>query len=562
MSSVKSFFHIRWVIYSLLAATCIILTWKSYGYVYTGIDDANIYFVYMKHLAEGQGFVYNAGGEKVEGFTSFLWTFFGGLIFLIFSKPEQIIFILNFVVLSTGLGYFLAKTDSWLKATFPISLHSICILSFLYLIPGYFDWCGITLLETGVWSIALLLGLVNIIDYEHKEGKEKRKSNYQLALWMFLLPGIRPEAVIFGGFFAMARVIQNFTNQKEKSSYLPFVGLISSVLILTLFRIGYFGYPLPNTYYAKVSSNKNLTIREGIGYFNQYSLKWNLLFFVLSANTVVSFLISTTILFIKSFRNLPSRKIFLISSLCLISLLIPLYSGGDHFFMGRFFQPLIPSMLFLLFYVFFLLASMLNHKKIASYTIKIMPFLIVCVFIYRNPVKVTDFVKGKKSDIFIEFEIVADMKDRAIKIEDFFKSNHTLPSVGVSAAGTFAYCYSGQTIDLMGLNNVEMAHKSRLKIGLKNHSSFNIEVFLKQKPDIYLYTYLIVKDPSQYPFRRDGFFDWIYRDIMDNKAFRDVYFPVWIEQKQTHMFMQTWISDDFMSKIDTNLYKVVVAEAP
>ena len=36
----------------------------------TGIDDANIYFVYARNLANGHGFVYNIGGERVEGFTS------------------------------------------------------------------------------------------------------------------------------------------------------------------------------------------------------------------------------------------------------------------------------------------------------------------------------------------------------------------------------------------------------------------------------------------------------------------------------------------------------------
>ena len=33
-----------------------------------GVDDANIFFTYGKHLAEGHGLVWNVGGERVEGY--------------------------------------------------------------------------------------------------------------------------------------------------------------------------------------------------------------------------------------------------------------------------------------------------------------------------------------------------------------------------------------------------------------------------------------------------------------------------------------------------------------
>ena len=40
-----------------------------------GVDDANIYFVYMKHVANGYGLVYTISGENIEGFTSLLYYF-------------------------------------------------------------------------------------------------------------------------------------------------------------------------------------------------------------------------------------------------------------------------------------------------------------------------------------------------------------------------------------------------------------------------------------------------------------------------------------------------------
>ena len=38
-----------------------------------GVDDANIYMAYGRNVAAGHGMVYYAGGERVEGFTSFAW---------------------------------------------------------------------------------------------------------------------------------------------------------------------------------------------------------------------------------------------------------------------------------------------------------------------------------------------------------------------------------------------------------------------------------------------------------------------------------------------------------
>ena len=48
--------------------------WARFEYPRTGIDDANIFFVYAQNAANGHGFVYNVGGERVEGFSSLLWT--------------------------------------------------------------------------------------------------------------------------------------------------------------------------------------------------------------------------------------------------------------------------------------------------------------------------------------------------------------------------------------------------------------------------------------------------------------------------------------------------------
>lgn len=48
-----------------------------------GFDDANITQVYARHLAGGHGFVYNVGGERVEGSTSLIWTTLNAAMFFL-----------------------------------------------------------------------------------------------------------------------------------------------------------------------------------------------------------------------------------------------------------------------------------------------------------------------------------------------------------------------------------------------------------------------------------------------------------------------------------------------
>ena len=44
--------------------------------------------------------------------------------------------------------------------------------------------------------------------------------------------------------------------------------------------------------------------------------------------------------------------------------------------------------------------------------------------------------------------------------------------------------YEGPIVDLLGLNNVAMAHSPGERRGRKNHAAFNRDVFYRQAPDL------------------------------------------------------------------------------
>ncbi|HSC39361.1 MAG TPA: hypothetical protein VLD19_15870, partial [Chitinophagaceae bacterium] len=93
-------------------AAAALLTWHSYNFASIGLDDANIYFKYAKNLANGFGFVYNPGGEHVEGFTSILWTVMvAGLYVIAGPGFEPILLALNFLLMAGTLLLLLRILD-------------------------------------------------------------------------------------------------------------------------------------------------------------------------------------------------------------------------------------------------------------------------------------------------------------------------------------------------------------------------------------------------------------------------------------------------------------------
>ncbi|MCX7878834.1 MAG: hypothetical protein N2510_09400, partial [Ignavibacteria bacterium] len=59
-----------WLLVLGFSIHCLFLSWS---FLFQNVDDAYISYRYGRNLMEGNGLVYNPG-EKVEGYTNFLWT--------------------------------------------------------------------------------------------------------------------------------------------------------------------------------------------------------------------------------------------------------------------------------------------------------------------------------------------------------------------------------------------------------------------------------------------------------------------------------------------------------
>src|SRR4051812_12442363 len=149
-----------------LAAITFFYWWEYKKPVY-GIDDANIYFVYMKHFAEGHGFVWEVGGERVEGFTSVLWTLIGALCYKLTPQHFPLLLlalntVLTFVTVFHVLLFVRRLNNTTHQA---IALTDVLILAMLFFPLGFIEWSLLTLMETGLWLFLIVNTTLLLCDY-------------------------------------------------------------------------------------------------------------------------------------------------------------------------------------------------------------------------------------------------------------------------------------------------------------------------------------------------------------------------------------------------------------
>ena len=188
-----------------------LLSWSINSKSWFGTDDANIYFVYMKNFSNGHGFVYNVGGEKVEGFTSLLWTLIGSVVFYFSSSAEKLLIVLNILLITFSLYKVVNYIDELANESQKIfSKQSILFLLIIAVTPGFIDWTVTSLLETGLWCFLLTITTLKIIQYD--AGANKINHYVSIGLLFALLILCRPESMLWVPLFIILNLIREYYN--------------------------------------------------------------------------------------------------------------------------------------------------------------------------------------------------------------------------------------------------------------------------------------------------------------------------------------------------------------
>ncbi len=480
---------------SLLIATW--LTYHLHGSPKTGIDDANIFFSYAENLADGRGLVYGHAGERVEGFTSMLWVLICALMFQLSGGGERGVFVISFLLLCITQVVFLTiirrQAASLGRRSWPYELvFFLLVLSS----PAYISWMTITLMDTCLWGT-----IVAFLLYLAVYPPESLCGRVLATCLVAIAPTARPEASLFVPLVVVLVWIRTRISTCSNFQWFPailFGAFALSLLTLTAFRLAYFGYPLPNTYYAKVSPSLVYNLFSGARYAGKFlaeSALISVFFLGLAVNAVLTF----GSFFSSARRSKPDvfgriRGLLAdpeptVSVVALALFIMPILTGGDHFALFRFYQPLFPVLC-----LWFVLSvgkieqsgSLLRAAR--DHSLRTLTIFLVCMTWFLSSAYTTSWVslRLKGSPIQHEFGIAQNGLFTGRKLGRLFRDLPDYPSIGVIVAGGIARSYPGRIIDLMGLNTSFIAHFPGDRRGVKNHAAFEKEAFWAIEPDILL----------------------------------------------------------------------------
>lgn len=284
-------------------------------------DDGIITFRAIENFLAGYGLGFNPF-IRVQAFTHPLWMFLLSLVYfvsgLFLPSLPNALFYITFIVsilLSTTAVYLLLTRVSR-PDVFSLGLTALT----LSLSNGFIDF-STSGLENPLTHLLLAVFLVIFL--------AERPNLLHLALISSLIALNRTDALLLIApalLFAWRKADNRGKALGRMAlGFLPF-------LLWTLFSLFYFGFPFPNTAYAKLNTgiSENLLVLQGLDYFLN-AINWDPV-------TVIGILLAGVALYLA-----PEKKFLAIFGGAALYLIYIVWIGGD-FFASRFFSaPLLLS---------------------------------------------------------------------------------------------------------------------------------------------------------------------------------------------------------------------------
>jgi hypothetical protein len=221
-------------------------------------DDSYIVFRYARNIANGLGLVFNAG-QKVEGYTSFLWVMAVAGASKFSSDPILAAKLLGlFLNLSILLAcYFLCRR----VATDKVPIYGLALL----LTAGnpHFIVNGVAGLETPLFTALLCWGLVAYLKAIRGTDQKGQARWWAVSSLLFaLLFMTRPDGALTY-FLLWLYTAWNSRTQPRNLAYFTFPFFLVCTPYF-LWRWHYFGFIFPNTFYVKLGGTLGLLAKGAV----------------------------------------------------------------------------------------------------------------------------------------------------------------------------------------------------------------------------------------------------------------------------------------------------------
>ncbi len=230
------------------------LIWRS-SFVVEGtryfclLDDDMISMRYAANLAHGYGLVWNPGGAHVEGYTNLLWTLYMGVLHLLPIAPSKI----SLAIQITGAILLLVNLVFVRKIALLIAFGSETVsLAALALTAFYFPLDNWALRGS---EVAVLTPISSAVAWMALRYLQRGRGRLSLYILLGVATLVRFDMAVLAGAVMLWIAFMEGAPLHARIRHLFFGGL---VLVLFLgaqvaFQIHYYGQPLPNTYYLKLT---------------------------------------------------------------------------------------------------------------------------------------------------------------------------------------------------------------------------------------------------------------------------------------------------------------------
>lgn len=204
------------------------------------IDDAFITFRYARHLADGNGLVFNLG-ERVEGVTSLSWTLLLAAVETVRLpiEPAAFVFGVAFALLALRESYLLGRS---LGASAGACLTAVALVA----VHGRFWLVAANGLEGGLFAF-----LVVLVARKTVEEADTRLIGALLGLLFMTRPESLVVLPVVAGYQLLGTPGSADRTKARTRAVTLSVAALAVVGAVTIWRLGYYGALLPNSVAAK-----------------------------------------------------------------------------------------------------------------------------------------------------------------------------------------------------------------------------------------------------------------------------------------------------------------------
>ena len=507
----------RFTVYGLLL-TALFLTHALFYYWALGtdaVDDAYISFRYAQNALRGNGLVFNPG-ERVEGFTNFMWT-----AMTIPLEGARV----DVGRASMLIGALFGIAILWRVVRFVKSVgapRGIGWLAALFLaVDGSFVLWSVSGLETLLFAFLVFAGAVLYVQEQNGERREARGEKVPAprptphapfpysGIFFALAAMTRPEGLFVFAITVAHQAAWRILAERRLFIWRDLARVFAFSMIFAPYWLGrwwYYKSFLPNSFHAKVAaSGPAAQIERGWAHLAQFvgvHLSW-----LIALPPVVAVLVSLRGVLLSKRRESrdatkqsPNRGPEIASQKTLAmtqafwttysaAIIIPyaayiVYVGGD-WSVGRFFVPLLPFFYLLLSTGLVDLWKMLVETRLADWGKAGQSAGAVVSILLASLLFVASSWNGEYGIYIRSFDAGRATQAR-VTMGRWLKANAPRSTlIAVDAAGQVPYFSKLPAIDMFGINDL---HIGRLQVatlgqGTPGHEKFDLVYVITRQPE-------------------------------------------------------------------------------